>query len=141
MGFRYPYLASEVFACELNGIIDNFFNDAEVDTSQMTRLKSVDISTIQSPQLPLRAGANMDEQELAFALERQIDLGEENRETHGKQRMGDYLFGCLSEYFENKEEFINPTSAVYFQKVLYALLNKKGFEVRWFERGGLLGDY
>ena len=40
-----------MFACELNGVIDNFFNDADIDIQLMSRLKSVDISRNVSPQL------------------------------------------------------------------------------------------
>ena len=125
-------MASEVFACELNGIIDNFFNDTEIDIHRMERLKSVDISCHESPQLRTIANDKIDEKELALALEKHFDLetqGEETNNGNVKVKMGDFLFQYINEYFTNRPEFINPTSAVYFQKLLYALLNKKGYEV------------
>jgi len=124
-------LASEIFACELTGIIDNFFNDAEIDLFEMTRLKSVDFSTNQSPLLK-PAPNGMDEQDLITALNEKmnIDCNENQKNEVKKITMGEYLFENLHNYFKNSTSFINPTSAVYFQKVLYALLNKKGYEVK-----------
>ena len=125
-------MASEVFACELNGIIDNFFNDAEIDIHRMERLKSVDISCQESPHLRTIANDKIDEKELALALEKHFDLETQVEETNNgivKVKMGEFLFQYINEYFTNRLEFINPTSAVYFQKLLYALLNKKGYEV------------
>lgn len=122
-----------MFACELNGVIDNFFNDADIDIQLMSRLKSVDISRNVSPQLRKLDNDKIDEKELTLALEKEFDLDHEEKENHTnnikKIKMGHYLFENLNEYFMNRPEFINPTSAVYFQKVVYALLNKKGYEV------------
>lgn len=138
---RYPFLAAEIFACELNGIIDNFFSEEEVQKEEMNCINSVEnseilSSTISNPHINEKP---IDENELSLALNKEInikgnesldvDLNEEKEGKSDKIKFGDFLFEYLNNYFENKPEFINPTSAVYFQKVLYALLNKKGYEV------------
>ena len=130
-------MASEIFSCELNGIIDNFFNDAEIDIHDMVRLKSVDISQIQSPLLPQISDQNdqkINEQMQVLDLDDRVELQENRLIIDGvkKLKMGEYLFDNLNRYFMNSNSFINPTSAVYFQKVIYALMNKKGYEVKLF---------
>lgn len=101
----------------------------------MSRLKSVDITQMQSPALPKLTNERMiNEEELNSAIQKfKIEDSNEDidnsRLQEKKMKMGEYLFDNLNNYFDNKQEFINPTSAVYFQKVLYALFNKKGYEV------------
>lgn len=150
--YKYPFVASEILACEILGLIKAFFEDAADADSHMSLSRNFDQVSQESGNKEV---VEKEEDEAGVKRSKSIDLKKEAVEL--KEEMGTWrlikgdewffylekmnikdekyemvgvdLLDYLLSFLDNKEKYLNQTLAGYFQKAINAILNKRGFDV------------
>lgn len=135
--YKYPFVASEILACEILGLIKAFFEDAADADSHMSLSRNFDQVSQESGNKEV---VEKEEDEAGVKRSKSIDLKKEavelkeemekmNIKDEKYEMVGVDLLDYLLSFLDNKEKYLNQTLAGYFQKAINAILNKRGFDM------------